>query len=216
MVQVLDRTCCCMLSLRFTLIFFIRLYSPDLPVAVSWQILRVADLKKEEEGRSSGCRGLFWSFKWAVNVLEPDEEAANSWPVPRVKPHYLQVVTCVCVEEGTVPPDNTTSCWWPLTFKILLALEKGRERSSVAAIWTWSTRTTVRRMRRGAGGQPQTSLDHLKVVQNGHYVLRHEDVAGVNGHAGDRDQQGVWVGASRRRCGDEGLHKNLPTEDQID
>lgn len=42
-----------------------------------------------------------------------------------------------------------------------------------------------------AGGQPQTSLDHLKVVQNGHDVLRHEDVAGVNDHAGDRDQQGV-------------------------
>lgn len=43
----------------------------------------------------------------------------------------------------------------------------------------------------GGGGQPQTSLDHLEVVQNGHDVLRHEDVAGVNGHAGDRDEQGV-------------------------
>lgn len=41
------------------------------------------------------------------------------------------------------------------------------------------------------GGGAATSLDHLKVVQNGHDVLRHEDVAGVNGHASDRDQQGV-------------------------
>lgn len=54
--------------------------------------------------------------------------------------------------------------------------------------WTWSTRTTVSQ---GVGG----SLDHLKVMQNGHDVLRHEDVAGINGHAGDRDQQGVWGGA---------------------
>lgn len=28
------------------------------------------------------------------------------------------------------------------------------------------------------------SLDDLEVVQDGHDVLRHEDVAGVNGHAG--------------------------------
>lgn len=40
---------------------------------------------------------------------------------------------------------------------------------------------------RGGGG----SLDHLKVVKNGHDVLRHEDVAGVDGHAGEGDQQGV-------------------------
>lgn len=56
---------------------------------------------------------------------------------------------------------------------------------------------------RGGGGgddsEPETSLDHLKVVQNGHDVLRHEDVAGVNGHAGDRDQQGVWGGAVKEK-----------------
>lgn len=46
------------------------------------------------------------------------------------------------------------------------------------------------RGRRGVWGAA-ASLDHLKVVQNGHDVLRHEDVASVNGHASDRDQQGV-------------------------
>lgn len=35
------------------------------------------------------------------------------------------------------------------------------------------------------------SLDDLKVMQDSHDVLRHEDVAGVNGHAGHRDEQGV-------------------------
>lgn len=43
----------------------------------------------------------------------------------------------------------------------------------------------------GGGGGAAASLDHLKVVQNGHDVLRHEDVAGVHGHGGHRDQQGV-------------------------
>lgn len=38
------------------------------------------------------------------------------------------------------------------------------------------------------------SLDDLEVVQDGHDVLRHEDVAGVNGHASYGDQQGVWRG----------------------
>lgn len=28
------------------------------------------------------------------------------------------------------------------------------------------------------------SLDNLEVVQDGHDVLRHEDIAGVNSHAG--------------------------------
>lgn len=32
------------------------------------------------------------------------------------------------------------------------------------------------------------SLDDLEVVQDSHDVLRHEDVAGVNGHAGHGDQ----------------------------
>lgn len=43
----------------------------------------------------------------------------------------------------------------------------------------------------GGGWWVGASLDHLKVVQNGHDVLRHEDEAGVDGHASDRDQQGV-------------------------
>lgn len=32
------------------------------------------------------------------------------------------------------------------------------------------------------------SLDDLEVVQDSHDVLRHEDIAGVNGHAGHGDQ----------------------------
>lgn len=43
---------------------------------------------------------------------------------------------------------------------------------------------------RGPGGR-SVSLDHLEVVQDGHDVLRHEDVAGVDGHAGHGDEQGV-------------------------
>lgn len=43
------------------------------------------------------------------------------------------------------------------------------------------------------GVRDQRSLDDLKVVQDGHDVLRHEDVSGVDGHAGDRHQQGVWT-----------------------
>lgn len=48
-------------------------------------------------------------------------------------------------------------------------------------------------------GQPglRPSLDDLEVVQDGHDVLRHEDVAGVHGHAGHGDQQGVWRGRSQ-------------------
>lgn len=42
------------------------------------------------------------------------------------------------------------------------------------------------------------SLHHLKVVQDGHDVLRHEDVSRVDGHAEDGDQQGIWGGTSRR------------------
>lgn len=152
-VQVLVRTCCCIHSFIFSR-FACCCFMTDFKGG--------RFLKKG----SSGCRGLFWSFKWAVNVLEPDDEAANSWsPLTRVKPHYLHVVACVCVEEETVSPDSLTSRWWPLTFKILLALEKGEERSSVAAIWTWSSRTTVRRMRRGGGaatdvtGSPQSSAE---------------------------------------------------------
>lgn len=33
------------------------------------------------------------------------------------------------------------------------------------------------------------SLDQLEVVQDGHDVLRHEDVAGVDGHGSHRDEQ---------------------------
>lgn len=42
------------------------------------------------------------------------------------------------------------------------------------------------------------SLHHLKVVQDGHDVLRHEDISRVDGHAEDWDQQGIWGGTSRR------------------
>lgn len=41
-------------------------------------------------------------------------------------------------------------------------------------------------------GWAHGSLDHLEVVQDGHDVLRHEDVAGVDGHGGHGDQEGVW------------------------
>lgn len=44
---------------------------------------------------------------------------------------------------------------------------------------------------RGTGGR-SGSLDHLEVVQDGHDVLRHEDVAGVDGHGGHGDEEGVW------------------------
>lgn len=40
-------------------------------------------------------------------------------------------------------------------------------------------------------GGVTVSLDDLKVVQDGHDVLRHEDIAGVNSHASHRDQQGI-------------------------
>lgn len=43
---------------------------------------------------------------------------------------------------------------------------------------------------RGPGGR-SVSLDHLEVVQDGHDVLRHEDIAGVDGHAGHGDEQRV-------------------------
>lgn len=38
------------------------------------------------------------------------------------------------------------------------------------------------------------SLDDLEVVEDGHDVLRHEDVPGVNGHPNDEDQEGVEDG----------------------
>lgn len=43
-------------------------------------------------------------------------------------------------------------------------------------------------------GSAFVSLNNLKVVQDGHDVLRHEDVAGVNRHAGHGDEEGVWRG----------------------
>lgn len=61
--------------------------------------------------------------------------------------------------------------------------------------------------RRGPGGRC-VSLDHLEVVQDGHDVLRHEDVAGVDGHAGHGDEQRVW-----RRGVKEG---NLEAEGFVD
>lgn len=36
-----------------------------------------------------------------------------------------------------------------------------------------------------------TSLDNLEVVKDSHDVLRHENVAGVDGHASHGDQQRV-------------------------
>lgn len=47
---------------------------------------------------------------------------------------------------------------------------------------------------RGAAGVGVVSLDDLEVVQDRHDVLRHEEVAGVHGHAGHRDEQRVWGG----------------------
>lgn len=41
------------------------------------------------------------------------------------------------------------------------------------------------------GRSPTASLDDLEVVQDGHDVLRHEDVARVDGHAGHGDEQRV-------------------------
>lgn len=41
-------------------------------------------------------------------------------------------------------------------------------------------------------GWASGSLDHLEVVQDGHDVLRHEDVAGVDRHGGHGDEEGVW------------------------
>lgn len=43
--------------------------------------------------------------------------------------------------------------------------------------------------RRRAGRR--ASLDDLEVVQDGHDVLRHEDVAGVHSHGSHRDEQRV-------------------------
>lgn len=43
----------------------------------------------------------------------------------------------------------------------------------------------------GLMGSAFVSLNNLKVVQDGHDVLRHEDVAGVNRHAGHGDEEGV-------------------------
>lgn len=48
---------------------------------------------------------------------------------------------------------------------------------------------TGRQRQMGPMGRILVSLDDLEVVQDGHDVLRHEDVAGVNGHGGHRDQQ---------------------------
>lgn len=87
----------------------------------------------------------------------------------------------------------------------MILFGKDEERSSVVALVNLKNPNHEQTDEAGGGGQrargrgggcggggAATSLDHLKVVQNGHDVLRHEDVAGVNGHASDRDQQGVW------------------------
>lgn len=54
----------------------------------------------------------------------------------------------------------------------------------------------ARRVDHQAGGERRragrsASLDDLEVVQDGHDVLRHEDVAGVHSHGGHRDEQRV-------------------------
>lgn len=93
----------------------------------------------------------------------------------------------------TVHPPTTTSRWRPLTFKSLFG--KDEERSSVAVIVNVKHRDHEETEEAGGGvwrwGVGGASLDHLKVVQDGHDVLRHEDEAGVDGHASHRDQQGV-------------------------
>lgn len=61
--------------------------------------------------------------------------------------------------------------------------------------WRWEV--DVEHRWTGSRGGPRRvgvsvpSLDQLEVVQDGHDVLRHEDVAGVDGHGGHRDEQRV-------------------------
>lgn len=58
------------------------------------------------------------------------------------------------------------------------------------------------------------SLNDLKVVQDRHDVLRHEDVAGVNRHAGHRDKQGVW-GGDVKEGGEILLQDDRKTQGQL-
>lgn len=69
----------------------------------------------------------------------------------------------------------------------------------------------VPQQRRPKKKRRAASLYHLKVVQDGHDVLRHEDVSRVDGHAQHGDQQGIWGRASRRNAGKWG--GSLETEE---
>lgn len=118
-------------------------------------------------------------------------------------------------QEMTSPNMTSGSMCKALTFDIESAVkrrrnkvlpQRGREQSPPRA------QETMHRQAGGAGGRTGSqrqmgrvavSLDNLKVVQDSHNVLRHEDVAGVDGHAGHRDQQGVWRGAVKDGLGEE-------------
>lgn len=70
-------------------------------------------------------------------------------------------------------------------------LKPRRRRTNRPGAGGWTDRKSGTNRTRGWMGGVFVSLDNLEVVQDRHDVLRHEDVAGVNSHAGHGDQQGV-------------------------
>lgn len=120
-------------------------------------------------------------------------------------------------EGETVPESNIVQETSSTTFRVLTfdmsQFWKRRREEEVLPGWKQS-RPQAQETDRSAGRQvdgrtdrkPETdgtcglmgsafvSLNNLKVVQDGHDVLRHEDVAGVNRHAGHGDEEGVWRG----------------------
>lgn len=100
---------------------------------------------------------------------------------------------------------SSVDLWYWISF--------GKEERSSASTWSGTIPTSrpgdgaqAARWGRWTDGQMggvTVSLDNLEVVQDGHDVLRHEDVAGVNSHAGHRDQQGVWRGGVKDRLTEE-------------
>ncbi len=142
-----------------------------------------------------------------IKHVKQNQAHALLWP-------RLQAQHCSQKQSQGITSSNMTSSttFRAFTFHIESALGKKEERSSASTYLEIPTSSPAdgRQTGRQAGGwtdrKPETdgtcvwmgrvivSLDDLEVVQDGHDVLRHEDVAGVNGHAGHRDQQGVWGG----------------------
>lgn len=131
------------------------------------------------------------------NQAHPLPQSPTLFTIPNISAKKKQ-------SQGLRSSNVTSSTTFrALTFDIELALEKRRREVVPRHGWKRSPPGAQETAGRWTDRKPETdrscgwmdgvivSLDDLEVVQDGHDVLRHEDVTGVNSHAGHRDQQGV-------------------------